>query len=80
MRPLTYIEEQLGVLGTLEQDRFGKSVAITLDIGKRKIRFPCSCPFYPRIKAMGCPLHHEGPGGSWPVEEAKVELEKIGEI
>lgn len=40
---------------------------IVLSIGHLKLLFTCGCPAYPNIKALGCPLHHEGAGGSWPV-------------
>ena len=36
-----------------------------------KLQFDCNCPSYPNIKSLGCPLHHSGPGSSWPVDEAK---------
>jgi hypothetical protein len=67
---MTYVESQLQPLGF----RFLDGVpdrSVVLSLGHLKFRFDCVCPAYPTIKALGCPLHHDGPGGSSPVDEAK---------
>jgi hypothetical protein len=44
---------------------------LTLVFQEHIVVFSCVCPSYPDIRALGCPLHHSGPGGSWPVEKEK---------
>jgi hypothetical protein len=74
---MTYAERELLPLGfrllTTKTNTFGHELQIVLTFGSLKLQFDCPCPFYPTIKALGCPLHaHETSApGSWPVEEAK---------
>ncbi len=72
---MTYAERELRPLGfhllSADADRVGFERKIVLSYGHLKLQFDCVCPAYPSIKALGCPLHHEGPGGSWPVTTAK---------
>ena len=72
---MTYAEAVLLPLGFRsvgsEEHRAGWKQRIVLSISHLRLQFDCVCPAYPNIKALGCPLHHNGPGGSWPVEEAK---------
>ncbi len=67
---MTYAERELQPLGFRTVSRKGEN-EIILSFDHLKLLFECVCPAYPSIKAMGCPLHHEGPGGSWPVDDAK---------
>lgn len=67
---MTCVENELLPLGFRSEERNSKKVV--LSIGHLKLLFDCGCPAYPKIIALGCPIHHPGsPGGSWPVEEAK---------
>lgn len=72
---MTYAEKELRPSGFKlereERNGFGLAQRVILSRGRLKFQFDCVCPLYPNIKAMGCPLHHEGPGGSATVEEAK---------
>jgi len=69
----TYAERKLLPLGFkivgIEESCFFTQ-KIIFSIGHLKFQFDCICPAYPNIKALGCPLHHEGKGGSWPIMEA----------
>ncbi len=66
---MTYVEKELRTLGFKLVESGQKRVV--LSISHLKLQFDCACLSYPDIKALGCPLHHTDPGGSWPVEEAK---------
>lgn len=70
---MTYAEKILVPLGykfvAKNGDPFEKQVV--LSIGHLKLQFDCVCPAYSTIKALGCPLHHDGPGGSWPISDAE---------
>ena len=66
---MTYAEQELKPFGFHLVEGGARSVVFALS--HLKLRFDCACPAYPDIKALGCPLHHEGPGGSWPIIEAK---------
>jgi hypothetical protein len=70
---MTYAERELIPLGFGVVSKMTTPFAenVVLSYGHLKLRFDCSCPSYPHIKALGCPLHHEGPGSSWPIKEAK---------
>ncbi len=71
---MTYVEEGLRPLGfrfVKRDERYGVVTNVVLSIGHLKMVFDCVCPAYPSIRALGCPVHHKGPGGSWPVEDAK---------
>lgn len=72
---MTYAEQELLPLGFYlaekENDEIGFARKIVLSFGHLKFLFECVCPAYPTIKGLGCPLHHDGPGGSWPIEDAK---------
>ena len=72
--PTTYAESQLAPYGYRVAARSGE-VSLTLERGERQVEFTCACPAFPLIKALGCPMHHPGPGGSWPVHH-EVELAK----
>lgn len=67
----TYAERELESLGYKVTSRTRESEVRLQREGQEEIVFTCACPVYPNIKALGCPLHHEGPGGSWPVVGAK---------
>lgn len=73
---MTYVERQLQGLGfhrvAEEKDSVGFEQAVILSIGHLRLQFVCCCPYYPSIRGLGCPLHHDGPGGSWPVYAARV--------
>ncbi len=77
---MTYVENELRPIGFKTESKQGNifKQKVVLSIGHLKLRFDCVCPAYPTIKALGCPLHHDGPGGSWPVEEAKKIPVAIG--
>ena len=66
---MTYAEYELRPFGyrvaEQSQDR------VSLQRGSDILHFACVCPSYPSIRALGCPLHHAGPGESGPVERAK---------
>lgn len=66
---MTYVEQELSPLGFHTTERTEKKVV--LSFRHLKLQFDCCCPNYPEIKGLGCPLHHSGPGNSWPVEEAR---------
>lgn len=74
---MTYAEEELVPLGfrvvLKKEGSFGARDSVIFAVGHLNLLFTCSCPAYPNIKALGCPLHHSqnDPGSSWPVEEAK---------
>ncbi|NQT22794.1 MAG: hypothetical protein HQ579_05060 [Candidatus Omnitrophica bacterium] len=72
---MTFAEKELlplgFKLGAEKEDSMGFKISQIFFIGDSKLKFDCVCPSYPEIKALGCPLHHEGPGGSGPIEEAK---------
>ncbi len=71
---MTYVEKELQPLGFLlvrQDERHGVVTSVVLAIKHLNLVFNCGCPAYPNIRALGCPLHHDGPGGSWPVEDAK---------
>lgn len=61
-----------------EDIRPGIREKVVLTFSHLKLQFDCVCPSHPHIKALGCPLHHEGLGSSWPVEEAKQAALVIG--
>lgn len=71
----TYAEKELQPLGfhlvSEERDALGFARQVVLSLSHLKLLFDCACPAYPNISALGCPLHHDGPGGSWPIETAK---------
>lgn len=79
---MTYAEHELQLLGfrlsATEVDSVGIERKIVLSHNHLKLQFDCVCPAHPSIKALGCPLHHEGPGGSWPVETAKKLPQALG--
>ena len=66
---MTYVEQELLPMGFNVAESTDKKVVLSL--GHLKFQFDCVCPSYPSIKTLGCPLHHSGPGDSWPVYEAK---------
>lgn len=67
---MSYVEDELLSLGFRLEERSDERVV--LSINHLKLQFDCSCPAYPSIIALGCPIHHPGhPGGSWPVDLAK---------
>ncbi|MBI5732440.1 hypothetical protein HY967_00570 [Candidatus Jorgensenbacteria bacterium] len=74
---MTYAEQELQPLGfhllDTEADSVGFEKKVVLSFHHLKLQFDCVCPAYPRIKALGCPLHaHETSlPGSWPIEDAK---------
>lgn len=70
---MTYVEKELQLLGfkTISKEGNIFKKRIVLSISHLKLQFDCNCPAYPSIRSLGCPLHHKGPGGSMPVEEAK---------
>ena len=72
---MTYAERELQPFGFRPTDEkrngAGHTLSITLVVNHLMLLFRCGCPAYPNIKALGCPVHHDGPGGSWPVEIAK---------
>jgi hypothetical protein len=70
----TYVEKELLPLGFRTErvkivDFLPRSVIMT--IGHLKLLFECCCASYPSGRSLGCPIHHDGPGSSWPVDEAK---------
>ena len=71
----TFAETRLSPLGfeTVERhETRGYTVdSLTMQLGEIVVKFECVCPAYPTIKALGCSLHHEGPGDSWPVVRAE---------
>ncbi|MDE1970794.1 MAG: hypothetical protein KGI50_04455 [Patescibacteria group bacterium] len=72
---MTYAERELLPLGfrrveTATPDT-RSAARVILSIGCLKLLFECACPAFPNIIAMGCPLHHEGLGGSHEIEQAK---------
>ncbi|MBI3633802.1 MAG: hypothetical protein HY226_05960 [Candidatus Vogelbacteria bacterium] len=67
---MTYVENKLIPIGyRLVSKKANKQVVLAWS--HLKLQFDCVCPIYPIAKALGCPLHHEGPGGSWPVKMAE---------
>ncbi len=66
---MTYAEKELLPLGFRKVEETENKVILFL--GHLKLQFDCVCSAYPNIKALGCPLHHSGPGSSWPVDGAK---------
>lgn len=44
---------------------------VVLQFGHLKFLFECDCPAYPTTKGLGCPIHCNYTGGSWPVEKAR---------
>ena len=73
-RSPTYLERELGVRGRLEVGFGAVKDRLTITVRGERIEIECVCPAHPHITAMGCPLHHYGPGGSWPVEHLKAAL------
>ncbi len=76
---MTFAERILAPLGRKLVAKTGNPFEkqVVFSIGHLKLQFDCVCPAYPDIKAMGCPLHHEGPGGSWPITDAKKIIATI---
>ena len=74
---VTYVEKELLPIGFMVVGSESTDKKVVLSFGHLKLQFDCCCPAYPYIKALGCPLHHSGPGGSWPVEEAKQIVIKV---
>lgn len=68
----TYAERKLRGLGFREEHR-DQERAVVLTNGRISLWFGCACPSHPSVTALGCPLHHNEPGDSWPVHAA-VEL------
>jgi hypothetical protein len=66
----TYAEKELVPLGYKLLIR-NEDSQIVLAIGHTKVRFDCACPMHPQIRALGCPLHHDGPGDSFAVDDAR---------
>lgn len=73
--PKTFAERRLEPLGYAVDERHERNVftidSVTMSFGEMVVRFECVCPAYPTIRALGCSLHHEGPGDSWPVVRAE---------
>ena len=67
---MTYAEKELLPHGYKLESISSKHASFSLQNGFLVINLVCGCPAYPNIQAMGCPLHHHGPGGSWPIFEA----------
>lgn len=72
---MTYAQAQLGPLGfrttATKTNICGHEREVTLQCGDTTHTFNCVCPAYPSIMALGCPLHHDGPGSSGSVEDIK---------
>lgn len=67
----SYVEDQLLPLGFIRVDGVGEKTVV-LAIDSFRLEFRCTCPTWlPNVRAIGCPLHHNGPGGSISVEDAK---------
>jgi hypothetical protein len=75
----TYAEEKLKAIGfeTLDKDikPTGEIDSVTMATGEFVVKFTCVCPA-PSIRKLGCPVHHDGPGGSWPVTRAAESINK----
>jgi hypothetical protein len=73
----TYAEKQLVPLGYEVKER-GKNWLILSHCDYNDIRFlECvGCPDPPEYRKLGCPLHHDGPGGSWSITRAEEFVAK----
>lgn len=78
---MTYVEQELIPLGyhlvTTEKKRIEQTTKVILSLCGENFEFNCTCPDFPTIKGLGCPLHHEGPGRSAPVENGKVLANEV---
>lgn len=68
-----YAEKELVPLGykVVKQDSRHATFCLEGISIEVHVNLSCTCPAYPNIHALGCPLHHVGPGGSWSIEDAK---------
>ena len=71
----TFVERRLAPIGfkTVERHEARGFIVdeVVMQLGETVIKFECVCPAFPSIKGLGCSIHHEGPGDSWPVVRAE---------